>query len=254
LKATYNLSGNFLQERLPEELNPERHDANAHPDLYDEYKRVSSSLRTIPCSEECKSVFRDGGVYEQGKDYEVGKKHPDETDVAAPQLVAYPLSQTVQEEATIEDYKQVLVDHGRLVRELDVIINGENAAKQASLCDIVSQCKDIFKNPVNNPLPTPIDENELQKEAEALFPFNIKNNWVTYSYKKHIDGLQRAYTKGRKVNLSRIKDLEAALDQAIKLQITNGEDIVRLERENERLREQLIENDKYDSLNKPMDI
>jgi hypothetical protein len=98
LKATYNLSGNFLQERLPEELNPERHDANAHPDLYDEYKRVSSSLRTIPCSEECKSVFRDGGVYEQGKDYEVGKKHPDETDVAAPELMAFPLSQPVQED------------------------------------------------------------------------------------------------------------------------------------------------------------
>lgn len=43
------------------------------------------------------------------------------------------------EQLTIEDYKEVFEDHKRLVRELDVIINGENAAKQASLCDIVGQ-------------------------------------------------------------------------------------------------------------------
>jgi hypothetical protein len=36
-------------------------------------------------------------------------------------------------------YEQVLADHRRLVRELDVLLNGENAAPQASLCDIVSQ-------------------------------------------------------------------------------------------------------------------
>lgn len=32
-------------------------------------------------------------------------------------------------------------DHKRLVHELDVIINGENAATQASLCDIVAQLR-----------------------------------------------------------------------------------------------------------------
>lgn len=41
-----------------------------------------------------------------------------------------------------KDYEVVKKDHDRLVRELDVIINGEEgAAKQASLCDIVSQLK-----------------------------------------------------------------------------------------------------------------
>lgn len=41
------------------------------------------------------------------------------------------------------DYEEVLADHRRLVRELDVALNGiEGAAKQASLCDIVSQVKD----------------------------------------------------------------------------------------------------------------
>jgi hypothetical protein len=40
------------------------------------------------------------------------------------------------------DYEAVLADHRRLVRELDVILNGhEGAAEQASLCDIVSQLR-----------------------------------------------------------------------------------------------------------------
>lgn len=42
--------------------------------------------------------------------------------------------------ASVADYEEVLADHRRLVRELDVLLNGERgAAKQASLCDIVSQ-------------------------------------------------------------------------------------------------------------------
>jgi hypothetical protein len=69
----------------------------------------------------------------------------------------------------------------------------------------------------SEPSPTTIDENELQREAEALFPFNIKNNWVTYSYKKHIDGLQRAYIEGRKVNIERIESLETWIKEAREL-------------------------------------
>lgn len=44
--------------------------------------------------------------------------------------------------ATIADYESVLSDHRRLVRELDVLLNGEEgAAEQASLCDIVAQVR-----------------------------------------------------------------------------------------------------------------
>jgi hypothetical protein len=44
---------------------------------------------------------------------------------------------------TAFDYEEVLADHRRLVRELDVALNGEEgAAKQASLCDIVAQVLD----------------------------------------------------------------------------------------------------------------
>lgn len=49
----------------------------------------------------------------------------------------------MSEELTIADYEQVLADHRRLVRRLDVALNGEaGAAKQASLCDIVGQLED----------------------------------------------------------------------------------------------------------------
>lgn len=43
--------------------------------------------------------------------------------------------------ASIKDYIDVIESHKALVKELDVIINGENAAQQPSLCDIVSQLK-----------------------------------------------------------------------------------------------------------------
>lgn len=38
---------------------------------------------------------------------------------------------------TAADYEDVLHDQRRLVRELDVMMNGSAAAKQASLCDVV---------------------------------------------------------------------------------------------------------------------
>lgn len=45
-------------------------------------------------------------------------------------------------ESVQQDYEEVMEDHRRLVRELDVLINGEEgAAQQASLCDIVAQVK-----------------------------------------------------------------------------------------------------------------
>lgn len=47
-----------------------------------------------------------------------------------------------KEQLSVADYEEVLSDHRRLVRELDVLLNGEHgAAKQASLCDIVGQLK-----------------------------------------------------------------------------------------------------------------
>ena len=42
----------------------------------------------------------------------------------------------------VAGYEEVLADHRRLVRELDVEMNGEEgAAKQASLCDLIGEHK-----------------------------------------------------------------------------------------------------------------
>jgi hypothetical protein len=50
-------------------------------------------------------------------------------------------------EQKLADYETVLADHRRLVRELDVLLNGEaGAAKQASLCDIVAQVQQEKRN------------------------------------------------------------------------------------------------------------
>ncbi len=46
-----------------------------------------------------------------------------------------------KDEPSIADYEEAATDHKRLVRELDVLLNGSLAAKQASLCDIVSQVR-----------------------------------------------------------------------------------------------------------------
>lgn len=42
---------------------------------------------------------------------------------------------------TIGAYEAAMADHRRLVRELDVLLNGDGAAEQASLCDIVAQVR-----------------------------------------------------------------------------------------------------------------
>jgi hypothetical protein len=43
----------------------------------------------------------------------------------------------------VSQYEDVLTDHRRLVRDIDVIMNGEEgAAKQASLCDLGGQIRD----------------------------------------------------------------------------------------------------------------
>lgn len=53
--------------------------------------------------------------------------------------------QLSNQKQAIEAYQECYVDHQRLVREIDVIISGEDgAAKQASLCDLVGQIKGIM--------------------------------------------------------------------------------------------------------------
>lgn len=47
--------------------------------------------------------------------------------------------------AQLTAYKEAEADKRRLVRDLDVLLNGKEAAPQASLCDIVSQVQDMMR-------------------------------------------------------------------------------------------------------------
>lgn len=70
----------------------------------------------------------------------------------------------------IKDYEKVLADHRRLVRELDVALNGDGAALQASLCDIVAQVK---ANKRESVAPT-LNYQEMVKYFEARHGANPK--------------------------------------------------------------------------------
>ncbi len=48
----------------------------------------------------------------------------------------------------VDDFNEITANHKRLVRQLDVALNGnEGAAKQASLCDIVAQVQGMTAKP-----------------------------------------------------------------------------------------------------------
>ncbi len=70
------------------------------------------------------------------------KMTPSEMEEVARALFSHPDS--IQHHVATElisEHIRVQHDHDRLVRELDVLINGENAAQQARLCDIVAQVR-----------------------------------------------------------------------------------------------------------------
>lgn len=69
---------------------------------------------------------------------------------------------------TIADYEQTLADHRQLVREIDVILNGEDgAAKQASLCDLMGDIK-RHKACLDEYEALEFEKEELESENEIL--------------------------------------------------------------------------------------
>ncbi|EOH4914280.1 hypothetical protein KUT41_30615 [Pseudomonas aeruginosa] len=74
------------------------------------------------------------------------------------------------EQATADDYEEVLADHRRLVRELDVLLNGEEgAAKQASLCDLVAQVRTLRLVHDNNVPTDNLGQSLLMLEFALMF-------------------------------------------------------------------------------------
>ena len=62
-------------------------------------------------------------------------------DVRVRVLAAHSADTRNREGVALKDYEEAFADHQRMVRELDVLLNGDGAAKQASLCDIVAQVR-----------------------------------------------------------------------------------------------------------------
>ncbi|MFU7257610.1 hypothetical protein ACM742_07695 [Pseudomonas aeruginosa] len=74
------------------------------------------------------------------------------------------------EQPTADDYEEVLADHRRLVRELDVLLNGEDgAARQASLCDLVAQVRAVRQTHDENVPADNLGQSLLMLEFALMF-------------------------------------------------------------------------------------
>lgn len=72
----------------------------------------------------------------------------------------------------ISDYEEVLADHRRLVRELDIIINGDNAATQAALGDVVRQIRDLWPKRQTGPRWVKASNYDVSKGGMLFYRFD----------------------------------------------------------------------------------
>ena len=75
----------------------------------------------------------------------------------------------------IKMQKEVIESKRKLTKEIDIILNGNNAAEQASLCDLITQIKDLAA------------ENQRYKEALEI------RNWT----QEEQEGLLAAFTEAQ---------------------------------------------------------
>ena len=105
----------------------------------------------------------------------------------------------------MSDVAAVQMDHNRLVRELDVLLNGEaGAAQQASLCDIVAQVRlkrDLLLTSLNQGAP-----------ADLQFPTMLRKMWSGGEVQQWIEAQGPLYRKapvlsGANAALQRVYDV-----------------------------------------------
>lgn len=95
------------------------------------------------------------------------------------------------------DSEEILADKRRLVRELDVLMNGEaGAARQASLCDLVAQYRR-----------SRIADEELRRDAERY-------RWIRKEHRKY-DGVTLCKVKSFGLEPWSGDDPDAVIDAAI---------------------------------------
>jgi len=74
-------------------------------------------------------------------------------------------------QAERDELQEVLEDKRRLAREIDVIINGDGAAAQASLCDLVGQIRELAKWKAKH--------EALEKRIEGAMVVNIPYYYIS---------------------------------------------------------------------------
>lgn len=108
---------------------------------------------------------------------------------------------------TVADYEECMADHRRLVRELDVLLNGDGAAKQASLCDIVWQLKHE-KAPSNQEPPM---TDAMPDVIYAVKNFDGENLWCESPQTSRLCPVNAKYLRADTVQEAVNGDLVAAL-------------------------------------------
>lgn len=94
-------------------------------------------------------------------------------------LSAMPVVQKDNEALTFEDYEEAFRSHRSLVRDIDVIINGEDgAAKQASLCDLVGQIEELvlIRDRATMPPPHPVTSNDALRKLLMAAKILLQNS------------------------------------------------------------------------------
>jgi hypothetical protein len=231
MKATYNLSGNFLQEiaemekpRKPtpytdsiDSLSLQRHKADIaeYDRMMAEYTRLFASLRTIPCLEECKSLFKDKNIYEEGGDNRV-----------IPLSVDYDVAIGTKVKAWFIDGRIYGgYDHQKEFAEKylkpDMVYEIERSDIGGWHTDFYlkefpgkgfNSAHFIYPEPVAVPLSQPVQEEatipDLQSEAEAKYPLPDTSYDAQKTDREVMALMQHAYLEGRKITIERIAQLE----------------------------------------------
>lgn len=96
--------------------------------------------------------------------------------------------------ASIEDYKVTIDDYRRLTRELDIALNGNNAAEQASLCDIVAQVKATKRESINFGALAA----HVASGLGALKGYGHESTAAAKSLQHVMDELMKLYEQGRR--------------------------------------------------------
>jgi len=128
----------------------------------------------------------------------------------------------------LSDYKEAHESKQELVREIGKILDGENAAKQPSLCDLVGPIRDL--------------KSELEQAKKEIEVLNDRYNKLNHSYNA-LDEVYRQETRICRRQSKDIEELKAILNsnspEVMKFLNKNTKDKILLNSEIDRLKKEI---------------